>query len=68
MLTHDTSRAEAGALEDKLAEALELNIVDRSNAHDEEAVWQAFGDEAVEADGAYGQLSPREVEKSDKQR
>jgi len=53
-MTHDISRAEAEALENELAEALELDIVDRSDAHDEAAVRKAFGDEAVEADRVVG--------------
>jgi hypothetical protein len=52
VMTHDLSRAEAEALEDLLAAALELTIVDRSDAHDEEQVREAFGEEAVEADRA----------------
>lgn len=67
VMTHDISRAEAEALEDKIAKALELDIVDRSDAHDEEAVRKAFGDEAVEADRAEGQLPPQEAEETEKQ-
>jgi hypothetical protein len=67
VMTHDISRAEAEALEDKIAKALELEILDRSDAHDEEAVRKAFGNEAVEADRAEGQLPPQEAEESEKQ-
>jgi endonuclease/exonuclease/phosphatase (EEP) superfamily protein YafD len=46
VLTHDVSRAEAEALENVIANALGLRIVDRSNAHDEQKVREAFGDDA----------------------
>lgn len=46
VLTHDLSRAEAEAVEDMLARVLELRIVDRSDAHDEQKVREAFGDSA----------------------
>jgi hypothetical protein len=52
VMTHDLTRAEAEAVEDLVARALDLEIVDRSDAHDEELVREAFGDEAVEADRA----------------
>lgn len=42
VLTHDVSRAEAEAVEDAVAAALDLRIVDRSDAHDEEKVRAAF--------------------------
>lgn len=47
VLTHDLTRAEAEAIEDLIAAALELRIVDRSDAHDEAKVREAFGEEAV---------------------
>ena len=50
VMTHDLTRAEAEAVEDLVARALDLDIVDRSDAHDEELVREAFGDDAVEAD------------------
>lgn len=40
--THEVSRAEAEAVEDLLAQVLELTIVDRSDAHDEAKVREAF--------------------------
>ena len=43
VLTHELSRAEAEAVEDLVARALDLTIVDRSDAHDEEKVREAFG-------------------------
>jgi hypothetical protein len=49
VLTHDLTRAEAEAVEDMLARVLELEIVDRSDAHDEQKVREAFGDEAEAA-------------------
>lgn len=52
VMTHDLTRAEAEAIEDLVAKALDLEVVDRSDAHDEELVREAFGDEAVEADRA----------------
>jgi len=61
VMTHDISRAEAAALEDAIAKALGVEIVDRSSAHDEEKVREAFGEEAVEADRAEGQLPPVEA-------
>jgi hypothetical protein len=45
----------------------EVNIVDRSDAHDEEAVRKAFGDDAVEADRAEGQRAPQEIADGEKQ-
>ena len=48
VLTHDLTRAEAEAVEDMLARVLELRIVDRSDAHDEQKVRDAFGEEATE--------------------
>ena len=50
VLTHDLSRAEAEAVEDMLARVLELRIVDRAEAHDEEKVREAFGSEAAPAE------------------
>lgn len=43
VMTHELSRAEAEAVEDLVARALDLRIVDRSDAHDEEKVREAFG-------------------------
>lgn len=43
--THAVTRAEAEAVEDLLARVLELTIVDRSDAHDEEKVRRAFGED-----------------------
>jgi hypothetical protein len=53
VLTHDISRADAEALENLIAQALGLTIVDRSDAHDEAKVREAFGvdpEELTEAD------------------
>jgi hypothetical protein len=66
VMTHEISRAEAEAVEDKLADALDLDIVDRSDAHDEQAVRRAFGEDAVEADRAEGALPPRQVAAEEK--
>jgi len=49
VMTHDLTRAEAEAVEDLIADALKLRIVDRSDAHDEAKVREAFGD-ATEPD------------------
>ncbi len=43
VMTHDLSREEAEAVENLIAQALDLRIVDRSDAHDEEKVREAFG-------------------------
>ena len=51
VMTHDLTRAEAEALEDLIARTLELTIVDRSDAHDEQKVREAFGEDA-DADAA----------------
>ena len=48
VMTHDLTRAEAEAVEDLIAEALQLRIVDRSDAHDEAKVREAFGDDLEE--------------------
>jgi hypothetical protein len=45
VLTHNITREEAEKLEDELAEALGLKIVDRSDAHSEEKVREAVGDD-----------------------
>lgn len=50
VMTHDITRAEAEAIENLIAAALGLDIVDRSDAHDEEQVRAAFGDEAAVAE------------------
>jgi DNA-binding protein YbaB len=42
VMTHELTRAEAEAVEDLVARALDLRIVDRSDAHDEEKVRAAF--------------------------
>lgn len=47
VMTHDVSRAEAERVEDQVAAALGAEIVDRSDAHDEEQVRRAFGENAV---------------------
>jgi hypothetical protein len=47
VMTHDLTRAEAEAVEDLIAAALELRIVDRSDAHDEAKVREAFGEAAA---------------------
>lgn len=49
VMTHELTRAEAEAVEDLIAATLELRIVDRSDAHDEEKVREAF-DHAAEAE------------------
>jgi hypothetical protein len=53
-MTHDLTRAEAEAVENLIAQALELRIVTRSDAHDERKVREAFGeeepDDALEAE------------------
>ena len=54
VMTHDLSRAEAEEVEDRIAAALELKIVDRSDAHDEAKVREAFGEEGTEAVPATG--------------
>ena len=51
VMTHDLTRAEAQAVEDLVAATLELRIVDRSDAHDEQKVREAFGDHAETTDG-----------------
>ena len=43
VMTHELTRAESEAVEDLIARALDLRIVDRSDAHDEEKVREAFG-------------------------
>jgi hypothetical protein len=48
VMTHELGRAEAEAVEDLVARALDLTIVDRSDAHDEEKVRAAFGVDAEE--------------------
>lgn len=48
VLTHELSRDEAEAVENLVAQALDLRIVDRSDAHDEEKVREAFGVDAEE--------------------
>jgi septal ring factor EnvC (AmiA/AmiB activator) len=50
VLTHDITREEAEKLEDQLAEALGLKIVDRSDAHSEEKVREAAGGQAARAE------------------
>jgi hypothetical protein len=54
VMTHDLTRAEAEAVENLIAQALELRIVTRSDAHDERKVREAFGeeepDDALEAE------------------
>lgn len=52
VMTHELSRAEAEAVEDLVAAALDLRIVDRSDAHDEEKVRAAFGVDAEELTAA----------------
>jgi septal ring factor EnvC (AmiA/AmiB activator) len=47
VMTHDLTRAEAEAIEDLIAAALGLQIVDRSDAHDEQKVREAFGENPV---------------------
>jgi hypothetical protein len=42
VMTHALTRAEAEAVEDHIAATLDLNIVDRSDAHDEQKVREAF--------------------------
>jgi septal ring factor EnvC (AmiA/AmiB activator) len=44
VLTHELTRAEAETVEDLVARALELTIIDRSDAHDEKKVREAFGE------------------------
>jgi hypothetical protein len=54
VMTHDLTRAEAESVEDLVAQALELRIVSRSDAHDEQQVREAFGeqerDDALESE------------------
>lgn len=52
VMTHDVTRAEAELVEDLLAETLGLRIVDRSDAHDERKVREAFADHADHAETA----------------
>jgi hypothetical protein len=59
VMTHDLTRAQAEALEDLIARALELTIVDRSDAHDEEKVRAAFGEEELEAELTATERSPQ---------
>ena len=56
VLTHNITRQEAEKLEDELAEALGLKIVDRSDEREEEKVREAVADER-------GEKAPREKEK-----
>jgi hypothetical protein len=58
VMTHELSRAEAEAAEDLVAAALDLRIVDRSDAHDEERVRAAFGVEAEELTAAEAEEAP----------
>jgi hypothetical protein len=64
VLTHDLTRAEAEAVEDLIAATLELRIVDRSDAHDEQKVRAAFGESAgapeVEATRRPQQAQPQQ--------
>jgi septal ring factor EnvC (AmiA/AmiB activator) len=46
VLTHDLTREQAEAIEDLIAKTLGLTIVDRSDAHDEQKVREAFGEDA----------------------
>jgi hypothetical protein len=66
VLTHDLTRAEAEAVEDLIAQALQLRIVDRSDAHDEAKVREAFGDEA-EADLQQSQPAEAQTEQAEVQ-
>jgi hypothetical protein len=60
VLTHDITRSEAEAIEDLIASTLELRIVDRSDAHDEQKVREAFGENEQEAEAeAAGVESPQ---------
>jgi len=62
VLTHDLTRAEADAVENLIAQALELRIVSRSDAHDERKVREAFGEEepgdALEAERTAPEPNP----------
>jgi hypothetical protein len=60
VMTHDLTRAEAEAIEDLIAAALELNIIDRSDAHDEQKVREAFGemDEVEAGEARSGEPGP----------
>lgn len=65
VMTHEITRSEAEAIEDLLAQALELRIVSRSDAHDERKVREAFGadedDDALKAElTAREPLSPEQ--------
>ncbi|HEX5496383.1 MAG TPA: hypothetical protein VFX70_17610 [Mycobacteriales bacterium] len=52
VMTHDVTRAEAELVENLVAETLGLRIVDRSDAHDERKVREAFADTAETAETA----------------
>jgi hypothetical protein len=59
VMTHALTRAEAEAIEDLIAQVLDLRIVSRSDAHDERKVREAFGTD--EPDGALeAELTARE--------
>lgn len=63
VMTHDLTRAEAEAVEDLIAAALGLTIIDRSDAHDEQKVREAFGesDQETAAEKAEAQTVQPEV-------
>jgi len=58
VMTHELTRAEAEAVEDLIATTLELRIVDRSDAHDEQKVREAFGTAAETNDDDEQQTVP----------
>jgi hypothetical protein len=62
VLTHDITRAEAEAIEDLIARTLELRIVDRSDAHDEQKVREAFGETEQDAESTTAE-TPQQVER-----
>ena len=66
VLTHDLTREEAEAIEDLIAAALGLEIVDRSDAHDEQKVREAFGENPVPVAKRASKPEDREIEDEDR--
>lgn len=68
VLTHNITREEAEKLEDELAEALGLKIVDRSDEHDEEKVREAVEKERGEKAPLEKEKEPAKAERPQAQR
>jgi len=66
VLTHDLTREEAEAIEDLIAAALGLEIVDRSDAHDEQKVREAFGENPVPVAKRASKPEDQEIEDEDR--